>query len=73
MELPKCVQRGLLEGPELETSLQCWAELEGATRTSGKSNQCEDRSKLEGKVLEAMEERHPTGHGEPGPHQLHQC
>lgn len=39
---------------------------EGTRRVSGKSNQCEDGSKLEGKILEATEEKHPAGHREPG-------
>lgn len=35
LELSKCIQRGLLKGPELETSLECESELEGARKASG--------------------------------------
>lgn len=48
------------------------SESEGARRASGKSNLCEDGSKLEGKTLEAAEEKHPTGHRAPGRSQLYQ-
>lgn len=32
MELPKCVARGLLEGSELQTSMESESELEGHLR-----------------------------------------
>lgn len=32
MGLPKCVERGLLDGSELQTSMQCESELEGHLR-----------------------------------------
>lgn len=69
MELPTCVQRRLLNGPELETSLQ--SELEGARKASGKSNQCEEGSRLEGKTLDTTEERLRTEHRKNGQSQLH--
>lgn len=62
MELPKCVERGLLEGSELQTSLE-WVR---ARRGSGESNHCEDGSKWKEKTLKTIEERHPTGHKESG-------
>lgn len=55
-ELPRCVERGLLKGSELQTSMECESEPEGHLRKgitvkTGASGK---------KVLKAIEERHPT-------------